>query len=840
MNYQGIYYDEESIKQKILSEVINSLLNCTSIDTKKIIDSVLNFDNYIKLDNKEKFEDISPLNKELLLYYGLLCLEKAKYKYDGELCEKASDIFLHALDIDDSCFEAYYYLARSYYYSGMLFQDLDKKHYKSAESLKEKIEIHCKEYADNQYFLVYNNLLGDIYLKLNELEKAEIYYNKALEKDISNNYISARNGIGNIYREKSMFKEAVGQYKRVVEIVSQKEDDFIHAYNYLGDCYWRLEEYDKAIENYDNALSINSKFVFSIYGKGRVYYEKGNRNGGDEYYYESAKKFLEKAIKINRKFPYAWLDLARTLEKQGEYLEAIRYYIEAQYLFKDKFRKEEIRDSIERAFYHFDTKKKKDAINKDNSDKDPVLKVICKSSYTSWENSILKEQDKFDENFLRAEFRKNDDEGTYLETLRRWNSFTPMLSNDSKGGGYYLNIDGIGIVIDPGFSFVHNFISTNHKFADIDCVFITHSHNDHTADIEWIISLLYRYNEHLRKKVIRRDIAKALGLSIQDVEINDHGEIEAIKGYNIKQMNDYLDDNYSYKHRRRQIEFFISEGVYEKYKGIFDDSLNCCCRIDGPSEYDTNDKITKPETNYIFNVLKVNDVLKAPLRDGRKIDVHVMESFHEDKKGKGSSYKCLGFLFDLGKTIIVYTGDTGFNTELEKNYVDKMQILDKSKKIILLAHIGSFKEDERQYITNKNNKGCYYKNHLGRLGVARLVNTIKPELCIISEFGEEFLGHRVEVSNEFDSAFSELDDTSHKIKFLPADIGMKVDLNECTVNAIVEIDVYKKRIIYDYIDSKHVKVGEYVKQNSLYYYYDRLEEAQCVKAIYEDYKKIQR
>ena len=89
----------------------------------------------------------------------------------------------------------------------------------------------------------------------------------------------------------------------------------------------------------------------------------------------------------------------------------------------------------------------------------------------------------------------------YIEVLRRWNSYTPIVADDyhiSKGGGYYLKAGGYGIVIDPGFNFIDNFKGAKHKFHEIDVVIISHAHNDHTADLESILTLLYKYNEDIK------------------------------------------------------------------------------------------------------------------------------------------------------------------------------------------------------------------------------------------------------------------------------------------------------------------------------------------------------
>ena len=101
---------------------------------------------------------------------------------------------------------------------------------------------------------------------------------------------------------------------------------------------------------------------------------------------------------------------------------------------------------------------------------------------------------------------------SFLVVLRRWNSYTPSLpmaqhnmdglNQYSIGGGYYLFLQseegslnhGYGLVIDPGYNFIHNFGSAGFGLDDIDGILMTHAHNDHTNDFESILSLLYQRN----------------------------------------------------------------------------------------------------------------------------------------------------------------------------------------------------------------------------------------------------------------------------------------------------------------------------------------------------------
>lgn len=94
----------------------------------------------------------------------------------------------------------------------------------------------------------------------------------------------------------------------------------------------------------------------------------------------------------------------------------------------------------------------------------------------------------------------------FMTVLRRWQSFTPALSTgveiNSKGGGYFLyhtadnHTISDGIVVDPGFNFVENFLKEGFFIGDISAVAMTHAHVDHTVDFPTILTL---FHEHRKK-----------------------------------------------------------------------------------------------------------------------------------------------------------------------------------------------------------------------------------------------------------------------------------------------------------------------------------------------------
>ena len=139
-----------------------------------------------------------------------------------------------------------------------------------------------------------------------------------------------------------------------------------------------------------------------------------------------------------------------------------------------------------------------------------AVPVLAKNpSFSSAENGsktlhhldrlVQKNRKEIDE---RLYTQQKHDRGWHFVVLQRWNSFTPAM-RASEGGGYFLfhagkydsskNVPGfidVGVVIDPGYGFVKNFVSEGFGVLDITAIVITHDHPDHLADVGSLVNLL--------------------------------------------------------------------------------------------------------------------------------------------------------------------------------------------------------------------------------------------------------------------------------------------------------------------------------------------------------------
>jgi len=107
---------------------------------------------------------------------------------------------------------------------------------------------------------------------------------------------------------------------------------------------------------------------------------------------------------------------------------------------------------------------------------------------------------------LRARIRRKRvimDVDHYIHFLKDYSSFSPLLVTDTgkTGGGYFVSGDNVGCVVDPGPHFLDNFLRSQHVIDDIDCIVVTHFHDDHYADFPALLSLIYQRSRDNCKKI---------------------------------------------------------------------------------------------------------------------------------------------------------------------------------------------------------------------------------------------------------------------------------------------------------------------------------------------------
>lgn len=825
MHEASIKYVEDSEIITLIFGFINFLhLDFISLspqeNEKSIIAAQACFDNIN--DNSKKLRPF----KELGL--GLIEMKKAKLCKGEEIIHhyiEARKFFISSLK-EEEIVLSIYQLGNSYYKEAKKVQNLDKVNELCAEANRHFLRaLHL---TGNNYPRALNKL-GDSYLKQKNFLEADEVYLRASE--ISPNFAYPYNGRGNCFREQGRYYEAINEYIRAIE---HSEGRLGYAYNYLGDCYRILGEFQLAILNYERAREIIKNSPFPLNGLGCAYYGLGKISDTTSNY-QKAINFFNEAIALKTDFYYPFLGLSRVLVRVGLYQSAKKALIKAEEGFiNNEYWLTDIKErhSFINQIIEIKSRYRRQYItNRKDSSKviDPTDLVMYKTIFKKVEEKAFVNSKGFSlflehkhPGLEKIEAEKND---VIIEVLRRWNSFTPLVV-DSRGGGYFIKGPNFGIVIDPGLTFLENFKDNGHKFHEIDSILVSHSHDDHTADLESLINLLYKYNKTLKNNTILARIARSM----------DKTNASVLK--DIKLM-EKVEQNYFIE--KKLIKLYISRLVADKYCGYFNINKKLCWVDDtkyyNPMACPKHPKGVKNGADCIIIPIGKGDCFGKDcnepfLEKNKNIKLEAIRAYHEDL-GKNLDHS-IGFVLDFGEAVIVYTGDTGWE-DIKDTYSELNRIYKKNdnKYMVLIAHLGGFKDGEKQYLLKDN---AFYDNHLGRLGLVKINETLEPDICIISEFGEEFKGLRAELSSIFNEAFK------NRILFIPGDIGLKLNIIKQKVEAISGVDMASKTLYYRDIDPAKIRFVELQEKDCIYYYdktlRNEIKENYCTQAIMGNFKKV--
>ena len=105
------------------------------------------------------------------------------------------------------------------------------------------------------------------------------------------------------------------------EDAKQKSPGLVRPYNNLGEAHDKLGNYDKAIEEFQQALKINPNYFFGLSNLGNVY--------GKQKKYNEAIPYFQKALKIKPDYSPAHYNIARAFHLIGKKKEAAESYRKA-------------------------------------------------------------------------------------------------------------------------------------------------------------------------------------------------------------------------------------------------------------------------------------------------------------------------------------------------------------------------------------------------------------------------------------------------------------------------------------------------------------------------------
>src|SRR5215510_13623432 len=121
----------------------------------------------------------------------------------------------------------------------------------------------------------------------------------------------------NGYYERGQYDRAIEDYNQAIRL----NPNHANAFSNRGVAYGRKGDYDRAVENYDEAIRLNPKHAAALYGRGNAYRRKGD--------YDRAIENYDEALRLNPKHANALYNRGNAYRHKGDYDRAIENYDEA-------------------------------------------------------------------------------------------------------------------------------------------------------------------------------------------------------------------------------------------------------------------------------------------------------------------------------------------------------------------------------------------------------------------------------------------------------------------------------------------------------------------------------
>ncbi len=160
--------------------------------------------------------------------------------------------------------------------------------------------------------------IGVLYNRLEDYDKALDAYEYAISLD--EEYASAYFNKANTLANRGDHRDAIAVYKELLYLEENNEQ----VVCYIGECYEKMEEWDKALEYYRKTLVINPDFADAWLGSGMVMYARGS--------YRESLYCVEKALGYfpeNPEYLYSlgnvYLKLKRPHDAIDAYRKAVGY-----------------------------------------------------------------------------------------------------------------------------------------------------------------------------------------------------------------------------------------------------------------------------------------------------------------------------------------------------------------------------------------------------------------------------------------------------------------------------------------------------------------------------------
>jgi len=154
--------------------------------------------------------------------------------------------------------------------------------------------------------------LANIYLDLEQLERAEFEYRAALK--LKPNYYSAELGLGSVKNKKKEYNLAIDHFLNSITLMKKTtgKSDYPLARLNLGEVYGKTQNYDKAILELNLALKTDPSMYLAHYNLGTAYMLKG--------FYDNAEISFKACLKIRPNHEPSLFNLGRVYQKKKQWI----------------------------------------------------------------------------------------------------------------------------------------------------------------------------------------------------------------------------------------------------------------------------------------------------------------------------------------------------------------------------------------------------------------------------------------------------------------------------------------------------------------------------------------
>jgi len=102
----------------------------------------------------------------------------------------------------------------------------------------------------------------------------------------------------------------------------------------------------------------------------------------------------------------------------------------------------------------------------------------------------------------KISYKDISSENSFLYNIGSGGTGYHVVTQTLRTAGFILSIHGTKIYVDPGIGSLVSAIESNVNLEDMDVIFVSHAHLDHSSDVEGIIESVYMRSFYRKKALL--------------------------------------------------------------------------------------------------------------------------------------------------------------------------------------------------------------------------------------------------------------------------------------------------------------------------------------------------